>query len=463
MSGFKLRFLIAAAAASVAVFAALAARAEDETPAAPKPTAQERVKQLQGVLEQMRGKKFKHDVGVETQSLEDFRKFVDKELDKELPPDKAKAVSKTLQAFELLPKGYDLRKGLSDLYVSQAGAYYNPDTRKFYMLMTSMPDNQLDAMILHELMHALQDQYFELKPAMTKIAAAGNEDATAAFQFLVEGEATYLMTLYQLKGQGIADPAALGPMEEIMFARMRDMDRAMLAANSDMLVGMLGPESADLKRALEALKTMPGYLFWSLHAPYLSGQYAAYKLRRAGKGYEKVDALFAADGYPASTEQMLHPAKLAGGAAPDAPAAVALDGAALQAALGKDWAPQHANVMGELGVFILMDEKLPAEPQDPMAAMKPGAQTRRAKVAAGWDGDRYLAFEGPGGALALVWKTAWDGEADAKEFADTLAEFGWKDATVRGTEVVVLKGVPEAVRAKVLAAAGAAGGGTGVR
>jgi hypothetical protein len=38
-------------------------------------------------------------------------------------------------------------------------------------------------------------------------------------------------------------------------------------------------------------------------------------------------------------------------------------------------------------------------------------------AAAGWDGDRYAIFEGPGDKLGLVWLSTWDTEDDAREFA----------------------------------------------
>src|SRR6185503_3854719 len=90
--------------ALVGLGAALFTARADEDKAAKPPSPQDNVKRIQGVLEELRKKKFKQDVTVETQTAEDFRKFVDHELDKELPVEKAADVSKALQALDLLPK-----------------------------------------------------------------------------------------------------------------------------------------------------------------------------------------------------------------------------------------------------------------------------------------------------------------------------------------------------------------------
>ena len=45
------------------------------------------------------------------------------------------------------------------------------------------------------------------------------------------------------------------------------------------------------------------------------------------------------------------------------------------------------------------------------------------KAAAGWDGDRYAVFEGPPEKLGLVWLSTWDGEDDAREFAQAYTRY----------------------------------------
>jgi hypothetical protein len=106
------------------------------------------------------------------------------------------------------------------------------------------------------------------------------------------------------------------------------------------------------------------------------------------------------------------------------------------------------------------------------------AESKRA--AAGWAGDRYALYEGPGGLVFLVQVAAWDTENDAREFFDAYVkrtELRYPDAKqldatgaetrnskletqnyhscttseggvvmeLRGLRVVILEGVPEGV------------------
>jgi hypothetical protein len=389
-----------------ALLAALAApaRADEAAPAPISPEEVEHVRALARELEHLRGATFTTDVGVERQTTEGFRAFVARELDKSLPPDEAAAQSKALQAFGLLPAGYDLRKGLLDLYVSQAGAYYDPETKKFYLLLVDMPKEDLDGIILHELAHALQDQRFDLRAAIAKAHASKNDDEEAALQHLVEGEATFLMVEKQLAASGVS-PDQLGGLGDTAFASMRDLDRPTLLANAELAKKRMGPQGDEVKKAIDALAGIPDILFWGLYGPYMRGQWDVYKTRGA-KGWAGVDELFRHP--PTSTEQVLHPEK-AYEAKRDEPVAVEAD--ELGAALGPAWHAVRANTLGEAAIRVLFEAFLP----------KHGAPRARAwSCASGWGGDRYTVYEGPEGRLALFWHTKWDAKANARRFADAL-------------------------------------------
>ncbi len=56
--------------------------------------------------------------------------------------------------------------------------------------------------------------------------------------------------------------------------------------------------------------------------------------------------------------------------------------------------------MGELDISVLLGDA-----EDGAAA------------ADGWGGDRVVTLDGPDGAWAVVWQTAWDGDTDADEFS----------------------------------------------
>jgi hypothetical protein len=310
--------------------------------------------------------------------------------------------------------------------------------------MVSMPEEQLDGLVLHELMHALQDQYHDLAAKTRAVLATGNDDATSAWQSLVEGEATLVMTIRALRAHGLEG------VLDVAVTQARDASRATLLGQVEAAQDRAKGGSGDVERAVSALRTMPDYLFWSLHAPYFRGQYAVFRVEKEG-GWGAVDALF--DRPPTSTNQIFHPEKIAAGAR-DGPQAITLAANEIAGALGPSWRVLHSNVLGELGVFTLMDEKLPPEPPNPIASMHGESSSRRARVAAGWAGDRYAGFEdAQTGAVAVVWKTLWDTEVDAAEFRAGLADIGMRDDMVsRGKEVLLLHGVPAAARERVIAA-----------
>ena len=408
-----------------------------------EPATSERVRAIAEKIEKLRGRPFKAEVGIQTQSAEAFRRYVDSEIERSLPGEKASSLSGALQAFGLLPRGFDLRRGLADLYVSQAGAYYEPVSKKFFILMVRMPREQLDSIIAHELAHALDDQYFDLRAAIEKAEASENDDKVSALQFVLEGGATYLMTRFQLEAAG-ADLEALGPAQEWVFRQLRTMDRESLLQSADLLKGRLGEGADEVKQALAALRDLPSYLFWSLHAPYLKGQYAIFKVKASG-GWAAVDELLRSP--PASTEQMLHPEKLRGESR-EMPVEVALPD--LLSALGPGWRLVRANAFGELGTWILLDGRLPKKQASPLGA---AAETPAERAAAGWGGDRYAVYGAAGGETLVVWRTAWDSEKDASEFAEALgaapfAPGGPPLVTYRdGKTVVVLSGKEAALEA----------------
>ena len=69
--------------------------------------------------------------------------------------------------------------------------------------------------------------------------------------------------------------------------------------------------------------------------------------------------------------------------------------------------------MGELGTSAWVAD---GAAWDPLAFSLAGQQMPNAEAAAGWGGDRVVSLDGPDGAWAVVWQTAWDTAADAEEF-----------------------------------------------
>ncbi len=127
-------------------------------------------------------------------------------------------------------------------------------------------------------------------------------------------------------------------------------------------------------------------------------------------GWQGVHAMW--DAPPPSTEQILHPTKLG----QDEPTAVTLPdwpSAAGEAELLSE------DVLGELGMRSLFDELRVDQHKAHIAA-------------AGWDGDLLRVYRTQHDELALIWRSVWDRELDAQQFAELIGEHGDGEVRVRG-------------------------------
>jgi hypothetical protein len=133
---------------------------------------------------------------------------------------------------------------------------------------------------------------------------------------------------------------------------------------------------------------------------------------RAEGGWEAVDAAYR--DLPRSTSRSSTREVLA---ERDDPTPVSLPD--LAPALGAGWELVDEDTLGELTVALLLADLGPGEGVDPFTgglALPEGARN----AAAGWDGDRY-ALWGNGADEALVWRSTWDSDEDARAFARALA------------------------------------------
>ncbi len=207
----------------------------------------------------------------------------------------------------------------------------------------------LDRLVAHELVHAHQEQQAGVVRLLTERKTS--EDLRVV-HVLMEGEAELVSTAWQL---GSTDP-----------------DDLELEDASEELARMLSGEA--------------------LVAVYGAGRRFLLERYRAG-GFEAVRGVFA--DLPASTEQILHPAKLG----LDRPTPVELPELPLATVV--------QDVQGELETYRVL-----------LALGEPRASAWPA--AAGWDGDSLWLGRGANGEEAVVWRTLWDREEDAAAFARVL-------------------------------------------
>jgi Zn-dependent peptidase ImmA (M78 family) len=295
------------------------------------------------------------------QTRAEIERMLMRNLDEESSPEELRASELSLKRFGLLPADFRLREFLVSVLTEQILGYYDPKTQTFYLADWIDLEGQRPVMA-HELVHALQDQHFNLR--RFDKWPKDDSDAEAAAHALIEGDASFAMLQYV----------------------MRDLTRA-----AAMIKSMGGASTAKIDAAPRVLRE-------SLVFPYERGLLWVRQLHQRG-GWEAVSRAYTE--LPRSTEQILHPEKYFAREAP-----VKIDLADLSAALGQGWRRIDYDVSGEWGYYLVLDEYLRAADSS-------------AKAAAGWGGDRYALYEkAQSGETFLAQLTSWDTEEDAREFFD---------------------------------------------
>lgn len=390
----------AATAATRPASASSAASARSSPSATALPPDPPWIVDLKAELTALRGLPFKRPVAFGTQTQAEFRAQVRSELSHDLPATKSANVSRSYTALGLASSGFDLSKAMEEALATQVAAYYDPKLRAFKVIGTdiAIDDPKRAPVVSHELVHALQDQYFDLERFSGDGDDAGlDEDERQARRFLIEGEATFLMMAHGL-GSGPPSERRLGSWS---VAGLRMEIRMLAALDMVQLAASLrqgnAAESLDAESRAEltALANLPPVVTVSFFEPYYKGAEMVSEVWAAG-GWPAVDALFRDP--PTSTEQALHPAdKLLGHR--DPPVHLRLDPKAPPPVAGAR--SLASEVVGELGWRIYF-----------RTWNRPDAEA----AASGWGGDRYWTWAVGDRTLTLV-ATTWDSVADAKRFA----------------------------------------------
>lgn len=282
------------------------------------------------------------------------------------------------KAFGVLPQDIDLLAVYQTLLESQVGGYYDPETKRMNTLIIST-DVLGDSLPLleqivyvHEYVHALQDQHYDLDVLLSEELALNEPDHALAIQSLVEGDATQIMTDYLMV---LTQEDPIGMLAEL-----------------ETLTGIAATQ--------EIPAGTPDILTQELTFPYLQGQAFVQALVAEG-GYAAVDAAFLNP--PVSSEQIIHPDKYLAG---ELPIAVTL--ADNSAVLGEGWTLAYDRTAGE---YFLRNW------------LRPGLSALTMPIAAsGWGGDRYHLYTHADGQVALVWRIVFDTPTDDEQFVTYLPD-----------------------------------------
>ena len=355
-------------------------------------------------------------IAVDIMTRAELSEYVKKTIDLEYPNHDLQKRGMCLSEIGLLPPGYDLEQGMMMLVAEQAGAIYDPHTKCLRGISDLPPEMKNLAtqrlIVSHEICHALQDRVIDII-AQSEVCLS-DLDREYAVRATIEGMATVLMLAYS---QGLA-------LDQVPDAR--SVMRASFAYSES-------------NPGMKVLASSPAYLKESLLSPYADGAAFTQAWQTANPGVALGSML---ERMPLTSEQALHFDKYAGQDRPEA-----IDLAAVGPALPEGWSLFYANTLGEFDLRMLFEAH---------EATRGGA----AAAAQGWDGLKFEAYSDAGGTLLVVGRSAWDSEADAREFAESFERAAGGGAPNRlsiareGSTVSFAVGADAAIRDRVLAALG---------
>jgi hypothetical protein len=332
-------------------------------------TLRTRVAELLPVLAERAGMELVRPIRAERRSREELEGYLRYKLDLEMAPDEARVRTRSYALLGLVPEDLDLRDLLLSVYTEQVAGFYDPDSTALFV-MEDMPVELLETVLVHELVHAVQDQTANLDSLTAK--TRGN-DRQAAAQSAIEGHATLVM-LEHMAGSVRGEP--------VDFSAVPDF------------CASIRPALEALREQYPVLASAPAIIQQSLLFPYVEGACFVLASWQDAGGRPPPFGEY----LPQSTEQILNPDR--------GPMGARDDPTELLLSLGGGAQTAYQNTLGEMELQILLDELL--------------GEGHRG-LADGWDGDRFALVVGPGADEdGLIWASVWDSEAERDAFVSGL-------------------------------------------
>ena len=362
----------------------------------------DRMAEVSRSVEEIRGRRFARPVPASEIDAREVRRVLREKIVEGLPAPPEETF-RSLAAIGLIEDSPKLLDALLDFYATQVVAFYDPDTRRFFVVRgaeslagADSEDLARGLIFSHELTHALQDENLRLADRVKALREDG--DRSLALQCLLEGEATLVMIR-------VAMQEIPGASEEV-----EDQMAPLLT------VGALerGSVSADV----------PEFFVDQLFFPYAEGTAFVRAAVKKG-GWAEIDRLWRNP--PESTSEILH------GAPYPPPAQNLLPASVATIAPGKRLS--YTDTLGEWTIRFLLARALPEE--------------EAAAAAAGWRGDR-IAYFVSGSTMSYLWRVRHDTPEASARFEAALRKARGKRPvpaaeTIRreGTDVVISSGIPE--------------------
>ena len=226
-------------------------------------------------LAEITGWKLKRKVPAAMMNKAELDKFLTGKVNSEVKPDEIRAEEITLRALGFVEEEFDLKRSVLDVLNEQAAAFYDTKKKRLFVMESSAGDTTI---LVHELSHALADQYFSLDRFIKH--AGKSDDGHMARMAVMEGQATWLMSEWQASTNG-----------QTLIGRPE-------------MVNLMSKPATMGSGEFPALAKAPLYLQETLLFPYTQGlafQHAVIeKLGKAGFSGVFTDP-------PRTTQQILHP------------------------------------------------------------------------------------------------------------------------------------------------------------
>lgn len=329
---------------------------------------------LLSAAQRIRGLRFTRPVPTRVQSEADIVEFVRSHLDR----DALEHARVFYVALGLLASDLDVERMMLAVMGEQIVGYYDPETHTMVVredivreLMRGgdLARNESALAIVHEYVHALQDQHHGLAELQDIERSIDGDNAFAA---LVEGDATLAMIGLIIDAEG---------------ERLSSLTR-----NPSILAGLVDGSPGITSGSAELLAA-PAIVRAPLLSRYLGGLVFCATLHGRG-GFRWIDEAF--QNPPQSTEQILHPDRWL---ARDLPEEIQLP--EWDELLAAGYRVHDEDTLGELELSIYFAQST--------------GEDRNLAAGEGWGGDRLRVYSGPNAQTVAVWFTTWDHEQEAIE------------------------------------------------
>ena len=344
-----------------------------------KPELHAFVSRAEARVEYITHRNFKHTVPVEVLSRAEYRNQSHRGS---VSPNQTRWNDQVWRALFIIGNGDNVTRELHSFYGAQVEGYYSPARDKI-VIITETPNRPVidNATLIHELTHALQDQYYDIGSARYQ---GVTQDGELARQGLLEGEANYVRARYDQRCRSGWQCVATPPQND-------------------------GGGSAALNFGIQTV----------LYQPYAVGPGYVYSLVQHG-GWGAVDTAFQHP--PNTSAQVIHRVQPGNEGSPPP---IAFSNTARNGwHLFPDQGRNGSDTVGEASIYAMFwyqSYRYQINAVDWQTLYRPSRPYDQfnyvSTPSAGWANDRIYPYQlGQTDQYGYVWVTKWVDESNASQF-----------------------------------------------